>query len=131
MSEFHESSQLSEDRIHEIDHACVKAFVVCGIPWHVIENPFFVEFLKTLRPGYTPPSKELLSGRLLSQETAVVNTQVMKDLKNTVNLTLCMMLFIDLLMINDFNLILINLYFKSNKHVMGGQTQQMSQFGIF
>ncbi|CAB5349333.1 unnamed protein product [Rhizophagus irregularis] len=130
MSEFHESSQLSEDRIHEIDRACVKAFVVCGIPWRVIENPFFVEFLKTLRPGYTPPSKELLSGRLLSQETAVVNTRVMKDLKNTVNLTLCM-LFIDLLMINDFNLILINLYFKSNKHVMGEQTQQMSQFGIF
>ncbi|CAB4413287.1 unnamed protein product [Rhizophagus irregularis] len=64
------------------------AFVVCGIPWHVIENPFFIEFLKTLRPGYTPLSKELLSGKLLSQETAVVNIQVIKELKNTANLTL-------------------------------------------
>ncbi|PKY49047.1 hypothetical protein RhiirA4_545007 [Rhizophagus irregularis] len=47
------------------------SFVVCDIPWHIIENPFFIEFLKTLRPGYTPPSKELLSGKLLSQETEV------------------------------------------------------------
>ncbi|RGB32906.1 hypothetical protein C1646_762296 [Rhizophagus diaphanus] len=86
ISEFHESSQL---RIHEIDRACVKAFVVCGIPWYIIENPFFVEFLKTLRPGYTPPSKVLLFGRLLSQETAVVNTRVVKDLEIIVNLTLC------------------------------------------
>ncbi|CAB4404603.1 unnamed protein product [Rhizophagus irregularis] len=64
------------------------AFVVCGIPWHVIENPFFIEFLKTLRSEYTSPSKELLSGKLLSQETAVVNIRVIKELKNTANLTL-------------------------------------------
>jgi hypothetical protein len=88
--EFHESSKLSDDRIHEINRACVKAFVVCGIAWHVIENPFFIEFLKTLRPGYVPPSKEVLSGKLLSQETAVVNTRVTDVLKNTTNLTICM-----------------------------------------
>jgi hypothetical protein len=55
---------------------------VCGIPWHVIENPFFIELLKTLRPGYIPPSKEILSGKLLSQETAVVNQRIVKELKN-------------------------------------------------
>lgn len=90
ISEFNESTKLSEDRIHEINRACVKAFVVCGIAWHVIENPFFIEFLKTLRPGYAPPSKEVLSGKLLSQETAVVNTRITDVLKNTLNLTLCM-----------------------------------------
>lgn len=78
LTEFHESNQISKDRTHEINRACVKAFVVCEIAWHAIENPFFVEFLKTLYPGYTPPSKELLSGKLLSQETAVVNIQVVK-----------------------------------------------------
>ncbi|GES94625.1 ribonuclease H-like domain-containing protein [Rhizophagus clarus] len=88
ITEFHESSQISEDRSHEINRACVKAFVVCGIAWHVIENPFFVEFLKTLCPGYTPPSKDLLSGKLLSQETAVVNARVIKELKNAADLTL-------------------------------------------
>jgi hypothetical protein len=89
ISEFHESTTLTDERIHEINRSCVKAFVVCGIAWHVIENPFFIEFLKTLRPGYEPPSKEVLSGRLLSQETAVVNTRVTDILKNTTNLTIC------------------------------------------
>ncbi|PKY44171.1 hypothetical protein RhiirA4_512690 [Rhizophagus irregularis] len=61
ISDFHESITFTELKNHEIDRACVKAFAVCGIAWHVIENPFFIKFLKTLRPGYTPPSKEVLS----------------------------------------------------------------------
>lgn len=89
ISEFNESTKLSDDRIHEINRACVKAFVVCGIPWHTIENPFFIEFLKTLRPAFNPPSKETLSGKLLSQETAVVNQRVIKQMKSSTNLTLC------------------------------------------
>ncbi|PKB98047.1 hypothetical protein RhiirA5_427920 [Rhizophagus irregularis] len=36
----------------------VLGFVVCGIAWHVIENPFFIKFLRTLRPGHTLPSKK-------------------------------------------------------------------------
>jgi len=89
ITDFHESSKLSPERSHEIDRACVKSFVICGIPWHAIENPFFVEFLKTLRPGYIPPSKEKLSGELFDQEVAVVNGQIIRELKNTTNLTLC------------------------------------------
>jgi hypothetical protein len=46
ITDFHESSKLSPERNHEIDRACVKAFIICGIPWHAIENPFFVELLK-------------------------------------------------------------------------------------
>ncbi|GET50006.1 hypothetical protein RIR_jg32268.t1 [Rhizophagus irregularis DAOM 181602=DAOM 197198] len=37
-------------------------------------------------PRIYSPSKELLSGNLLSQETAVVNTRVIKEFKNTANL---------------------------------------------
>ncbi|PKK79757.1 hypothetical protein RhiirC2_842359 [Rhizophagus irregularis] len=72
---------LEQLKIHEIDRACVKAFAVCGIAWHVIENPFFIKFLKTLRPGYTPPSKEVLSGKLLSQESAAYHSQLNKKKK--------------------------------------------------
>jgi hypothetical protein len=89
ITDFHESSKLSQERIHEINRACIKAFAICGIPWHIIENPFFIEFLKTLRPGYTPPSKEILSNHLLAQETAVVNRQIIQELENSTNLTLC------------------------------------------
>ncbi|CAG8553809.1 16705_t:CDS:2 [Rhizophagus irregularis] len=58
ISDFHESITFTELKIHEIDRACVKAFAVSSIAWHIIENPLFIKFLKTLRPGYTPPSKE-------------------------------------------------------------------------
>jgi hypothetical protein len=94
ISEFHESTKLSDGRIHEIDRACVKAFVVCGIAWHIIENPFFIEFLRTLRPGYIPSSKEVLSGKLLAQETAVINERVINEMKYSTNLTLCEYKFI-------------------------------------
>jgi len=90
--DFIESTRLTEGRIDEINRALVKAFVICGIPWKTIESPFFIELLKTLRPGYNPPSKEILSGRLLAQELAVVNQQVLKKLENQENLTLCKLL---------------------------------------
>ncbi len=88
ISDFHENINLSQERVKEINWALVKAFVICGIPWHTIKNPFFIEFLKTLRPAYELLSREALSGILLSQETAVVNLHIIKHLKNQSNLTL-------------------------------------------
>ena len=90
--DFIESTRLTKERIDEINYTLVKAFVICRILWKTIESPFFIELLKTLRPGYNPPSKEILSGRLLAQELAVVNQQVLKKLENQENLTLCKLL---------------------------------------
>ncbi|CAG8830745.1 44488_t:CDS:2, partial [Gigaspora margarita] len=88
MIDFHESSKLSLERINEINKACVKAFVICGIPWSIIKNPFFIDFLKTLHPGYTPPSREVLSGHHLSQEIATVNLKIIQKLNFSKNLTI-------------------------------------------
>ncbi|GBB86742.1 hypothetical protein RclHR1_13140002 [Rhizophagus clarus] len=66
ITDFHESSKLSQESYHEITRAYVKIFVICGIPWHVIENPFFIELLKILRLGYMPPSKDTLSDELFA-----------------------------------------------------------------
>ena len=49
---------------------------MCGIPFRVINNPFFVNALKTLNPNYNIPSREVLSGRLLDNEVAKVNNNV-------------------------------------------------------
>jgi len=91
IADYVESTKLTPERIKDINWALVKAFVVCGIPFHIIENPFFVELLKTLRPAYEPPSRDILSGCLLAQETAFVNQEVIKELKNSKNLTLGML----------------------------------------
>ncbi|CAG8833044.1 37285_t:CDS:2 [Gigaspora margarita] len=64
---------LIPDHIKDINRALVKAFIVCGIPFYIIKNLFFVELLKTLRLAYEPPSRNILSGHFLEQETAFVN----------------------------------------------------------
>ena len=79
---------LQDGRKKEIDHAILKAFVCCGISFAVIENPFFIEMLKTLQPGYTPPSRKLLAGNLLETEVAKVNRKIERELSAGENFTL-------------------------------------------
>ncbi|EXX63887.1 hypothetical protein RirG_148050 [Rhizophagus irregularis DAOM 197198w] len=42
---------------------------MCNIPFSIIENPWFIDLIKTLQPGYDPPSRQVLSGTLLESET--------------------------------------------------------------
>ncbi|CAG8759346.1 46423_t:CDS:2, partial [Gigaspora margarita] len=88
LSNFVESTKLTQDRIKDINRALLKTFIVCGIPFYIIENPFFVELLKTLHPAYEPPSKDVLSGCYLVQETAFVNQAIIKQLTDSKNLTI-------------------------------------------
>ncbi|CAG8808079.1 4486_t:CDS:2, partial [Gigaspora rosea] len=53
-------------------NSLLKAFVVCGISFSIIENPFIIDLLQNLCPSYQPPSREVLSGRLLDQEYSKV-----------------------------------------------------------
>src|SRR3954467_8230217 len=46
-----------------ITRTLVKAFALCGIPWHIIENPFFIDAFKQLNPAYNPPSREVFVNR--------------------------------------------------------------------
>ncbi|CAG8734958.1 427_t:CDS:2, partial [Dentiscutata erythropus] len=74
--DFIESTKLTPEHIKDINRALVKAFVVCGIPFRIVENLFFIELLKTLRPAYEPSFKDVFSGCYLAQETAFVNQDV-------------------------------------------------------
>lgn len=79
---------LPEGRISRINRTLIKAFICCGIAFHIIENPFFVDFLNELNPAYKPPTREYLSNRLMEEELAKVNYKVDEELKNSSNLTL-------------------------------------------
>ncbi|RHZ65277.1 hypothetical protein Glove_318g7 [Diversispora epigaea] len=87
VSDFIESTRLTDERIKDINHALVKAFVVCRMSQKIIENPFFIEFLKTLHSAYTP-SKKILSNRLLAQKTVIINQKIITEIKSQENLTL-------------------------------------------
>jgi len=88
LSKFYESTELTEQRTNEINRYLLISFVCCNIPFSIIENPFFIETLKHLRPGFNPPSREYLSGRLLDNEIVNVNLKVDAALKFCDDLTL-------------------------------------------
>ncbi|GBC23318.2 ribonuclease H-like domain-containing protein [Rhizophagus irregularis DAOM 181602=DAOM 197198] len=64
------------------------AWVMAGIPFEVVENPFVLDLFKNLNPAYIPPSRTTLSGRLLNEEISRVNKKVTSELEIADSLTL-------------------------------------------
>lgn len=81
---------LSKERIGIIDRSILKAFVVCGLPFRIIENPFFINMLKNIRSNYNPPSRNCLSTKLLLEEAVRVDIKINNVLEKSNNLTLGM-----------------------------------------
>ncbi|EXX53344.1 hypothetical protein RirG_244820 [Rhizophagus irregularis DAOM 197198w] len=71
-----------------IDEVISLAFIMCGIPFHVINNPFFINALKILNPNYIAPFHKTLSKQLLDNEVAKVNNKIDEILEFTNNLTI-------------------------------------------
>ncbi|CAB4484208.1 unnamed protein product [Rhizophagus irregularis] len=80
-----------------IDCSLLKAWVMAGIPFEVIENPFILDLFKNLNPAYIPPSRTTLSGRCLDEEISHVNKKIESELEIADSLTLTA----DLVKIND------------------------------
>jgi hypothetical protein len=59
-----------------------------NIPFSVIENPWFVDMIKILQPGYNPPTRQVLSGSLLEAELSRINTRTISELDNDSNFTI-------------------------------------------
>ena len=66
------------------------AFVMCGLPFSIIENPWFVNALKSLRPNYNLLIHEYLVSSLLNNKAVRINYEIEITLKNSKNLTLDM-----------------------------------------
>ncbi len=80
--------KVNELKSNEIDNALIKAFICYNIAFTIVENPFFIELLKTLCSGYDSPLKWKLSTELLERELIKVNLKVEKILNSTFNLIL-------------------------------------------
>ncbi|CAG8510560.1 12344_t:CDS:2 [Cetraspora pellucida] len=88
LDEFLESTAIPDKHIESINKTLIKAFVCCGLPWMLIKHLFFIEFLKQLRPAYTPPSRKFIAENLLINEIIRIDTNLYKSLKDSKNLTL-------------------------------------------
>jgi len=82
-----ESTRIDTAKIDMANRAIVKFFACCGIPFHIVENPFFIDLLHTLCPGYFPPSRRTLSATMLNIELAFVTSEVNNILNNETNLS--------------------------------------------
>src|SRR6266540_1911091 len=85
-----ENRVLSENLKNNINCSIIMAFIMCGLPFSIIENSWFVDALKSLRPNYNLPTREYLVSLLLNNEAVRVNYEIEIVLKNSKNLTLGM-----------------------------------------
>ena len=92
-SEKDKNNELSTEQIAFMDRSMLKAFVMCGIPFRVIENPYFINLFKNLQSNYNLPSRDRLSTNLLSEECVRVEIKINGVLEVSKNLTLGMKLF--------------------------------------
>lgn len=85
---FYKSKKLEKGYSDAIDRSVTKAFVMSNIPFSAIENPWFIDMVKTLQPGYDPPTRQVLSGTLLEAELSRVNVQTFNELAKESNCTI-------------------------------------------
>ena len=71
-----------------LDQKIIKAWIMAGVPFDVINNPFIRDIFKEFNPAYNPPSRTTLSNRLLNEELAQVNKAINNDLNKTDHLML-------------------------------------------
>jgi hypothetical protein len=85
---YHDSTDLPNTRITQINRALIKFFVSCGISFRIVEHPFFINFIKELNAGFNPPSREILAGQMLEWKLAQVNNKVQSEINKETNLTI-------------------------------------------
>ncbi|CAG8825660.1 34815_t:CDS:1, partial [Racocetra persica] len=87
-SKFQTINQMDSGHEELCHKASTKFFVCCGIPFWIVEHPFFLDFCKNLCTSYKPPDRKSLSNDWLNFETARVIVAMEKELQHKSNLTL-------------------------------------------
>lgn len=85
---FYEPLTIDSAKEIRCTRALTKFFVCCGIPFSIVEHPFFIDFIKSLCPAYNPPNRHYLSTTLINSELAHIQIDIEEDLINEKNLTL-------------------------------------------
>lgn len=79
---------LSENEQRAIDKALVCWVACCAIPFNALEHPWFKLLMQRLRPTYSPPSRKVIGGSLLSAEYKLLRELVSKEIERCECVTL-------------------------------------------
>ena len=69
-------NRMSDSERNRCDTELSLAFFSGGIPFRFIENPHLMRAMSILRPGYEPPSRRQLSGRMLDDCHASIEAEM-------------------------------------------------------
>lgn len=76
------NNELTVAKNNEIDKCLVKIMTVDYQPLSIVENVGFLEFTKKLQPLYTPPSRKLLTNKLMPDQYNVIYLKLKYMLEN-------------------------------------------------
>jgi hypothetical protein len=82
------SAELDTDKKEKIDQALIRFFICCGIPFLVVNHPYFMDFVQSLCFKYNPPKRTTFSTTILNKEILYVLKKISDELKYEDNLTL-------------------------------------------
>ncbi|CAH1768939.1 13181_t:CDS:2, partial [Entrophospora sp. SA101] len=83
-----DSDKIDGGKEKRCNQALTRFFVCCGIPLQTVSNPFFVDFIKNLCPGYKLPNRNTFSSSWINQELANITSIILEDIKSSNNITL-------------------------------------------
>jgi hypothetical protein len=83
-----EKLTISDDKQGRYTQTLGKFFICCGIPFWIVENPFFIDFIKSLCPGFQLSKRTILSTTVVNKECAYILSEIKKELDKETNLTL-------------------------------------------
>lgn len=88
ITKYEESDTIEPLKQSICDHAVAKFFICCGISFHIVEHPFFIDMVKSLCLGYIPPTAKKITTDFMYTELANVVVDQRLLLKKSKNLTL-------------------------------------------
>lgn len=81
------NKNISQDK-SKLDISLAKFFYGCNIPFDVVENSYFKNFVKSLCPSYYPPTKAALSSILLDKVKKEIQTSNKEYIGNSSTLSI-------------------------------------------
>ncbi|CAB5361851.1 unnamed protein product [Rhizophagus irregularis] len=88
IDKFYESDQIDSTKQVLCDKAVAKFFVCCGVAFHLVSHPFFIDIVKSLCNGYEPPCSTTLSNTLMNNELTKITVDQQLTLDKESDLTL-------------------------------------------
>src|SRR5436309_6292716 len=93
INKHYDSFNITNSEVQMANQALIKLFACCDIPFHLVQYPFFVDFVKILCSAYILSSRQQLSADMLNSEISHIQLKINAILENETCLTLGIYIF--------------------------------------